>query len=56
MKESIRIRAAIASGRSMMCKNCKYKTPTICSPTMLAICHEGFIRGYIKGYKDRKNE
>lgn len=56
MKQSVRIRAAIASGRCQMCRNCKYRTPIGCSPERLEICNEGFIRGYMKGYKDRKNE
>lgn len=52
---SILKKARIANGRSRKCKQCKYKSAChatqLCSRFELEVCSNGFIDGYLKGYK-----
>lgn len=50
MRTTIEQRARQASGRERHCSKCKFRG-NVCP--YVEICHEAFVRGYIKGYKDK---
>lgn len=50
MRTTIKQRAIEASGRERHCSKCKFRG-RVC--LYVEICHEAFVRGYIKGYKDK---
>lgn len=53
---SIKKKARIAAGKARCCK-CKFFTGNICvSPKVAQVCYENFIKGYLKGYNQRKSE
>lgn len=55
MRQTIEQQARSASGRERYCGKCKFRMPNqICSH--IDVCHNAFVRGYIKGYKYGKQE
>lgn len=51
---SIKKKACIAAGR-VRCCGCKFYDSKICvSPEVAQVCYENFIKGYLKGYNQRK--
>lgn len=50
MRTSIKQRAREASSRERFCSKCKFRG-RICP--YVEVCHEAFVRGYIKGHKDK---
>lgn len=53
---SIKKKARIAAGRAR-CSGCKFWNSKICvSPEVAQVCYENFIKGYLKGYNQRKIE
>jgi hypothetical protein len=52
MRETIKQRAAQASGNERFCGKCPHKTGICC--VHLEVCHDAFIRGYLKGAKNEK--
>lgn len=54
MRTSIRQRAGQASGRERYCGKCEFRTVGACAH--LEACNAAFIRGYIKGYRDKEPE
>lgn len=54
MRQTIEQQARSASGRERYCSKCKFRTPnTLCQ--YIDVCHNAFVRGYIKGYKANSN-
>lgn len=54
MRYSIEQRAREASGRERFCGKCPYKKDKFCEH--LEACNAAFVRGYIKGHKDKGYE
>lgn len=53
MRTTIEQRARIASGREQHCVKCKFGNG-VCA--YVEICHQAFVRGYIKGTSDRPKQ
>lgn len=52
---TLKQKAAMANGRSHMCKDCKIGTLK-CSMNYMEACSKAFIEGYLKGYKQKSEE
>ena len=53
---SIESKAKQAAGRAK-CDKCKFWVNKICiDPRVAEVCYANFIKGYIKGYNQRKKE
>ncbi len=51
MNMSVEMRAKQASGRERYCAKCQFRTGRLCPH--LEVCHAAFVRGYIRGDKDK---
>ena len=53
MRQSVKQKANISSFRERHCAKCEFRTPEhFCR--YLEVCHAAYVRGFIKGYKERK--
>ena len=54
--ESVKDKAKKANGR-VHCTKCKFWINGLCiDPRVAEVCSEQFVKGYIKGYNQRKSE
>lgn len=49
--ETLKKKAQKANAMSRMCKNCKFRKLPLCNPTVIDICSNAYIEGFMKGYK-----
>ena len=54
--ESVKDKAKKAAGRAR-CNKCKFWLNQTCiSPRVAEVCYESYVKGYLKGYNQRKSE
>ena len=55
-RKSLIKKAQEAAGRAR-CTKCKFWFNGICTqPNVVSICHESYVKGYLKGYKQRRKD